>query len=148
MNDAVLCGSAPSTQSCVLSFFHHVRRGFKSSRRQEGASLFTLVVLCLFAVGLRGFVSGDKRGRQQDRLGPTSAHLFMSLWLHADTHTSASYMAQTYPLTPAYFTPPDSRLLSPFFPPEGSSENKGKQACFCLGRHPQAIPYHGFIQHN
>lgn len=68
---------------------HHVERGFESMWRQEGGSLFTLVVLCLFVVE-QGWFKGVcfwRQKRQWDRLGPTPPCLFMSLRLHANTHT-------------------------------------------------------------
>lgn len=140
---------------CVLYSLiscHHGEGGVRD-RREVLCLLLLLrsVFLWQGRVGLRRFVFWRQK-RRRDRLGPTPPRLFTSFWLRANTHTDTSYTAQTHSLTPAYSSLSKGGLLRlrlsllPL-PPEGSSANKGKQACFCLGRRPQAIPHHGFIQH-
>lgn len=84
---------------------------------------------------LRRFVSGDKRDSGTDWATPP--RLFMSLSGSTQTHTDTSpcsciLFSLRRPIVEAPSLPP--------LPPEGSSVNKGKQACFCLGCRPQAIP--------
>lgn len=64
-----------------------------------------VVVFCLFVV-LQSWFKGVRlwrQKRQRDRLRPTPPCLFMSLRLHANTHTNTSHTTQTHPLAPAYF---------------------------------------------
>lgn len=125
---------------------HHGAKGFESIWRQEGGSLFTLVVVFLSFCGgrelvLRGFVSGDKRGR----LGPALPRLFMSLYGSAQTHirhilnrTNTSSRSCILFSLRRHIVEALSLSLQPSLPspPEGFSLNKGKQACFCLGCRP------------
>lgn len=69
-----VCTTRLSRHSAVFNYTlissHHRERGFESIWRQEGGSLFTLVVVfSLFVVvqsWFKGFVSGDKRGSGTD----------------------------------------------------------------------------------
>lgn len=140
---------------CLIILSSAVTTGTEDLNPFGGRRDLLCLLLSLFSVflqqnrfGLRGFVCGDKR------LGPTLHRLFMSLRLLANTHTNVSYTTQTHPLTSAYFSNPKGTFPSPSIypslpptPPEGSSVNKGIQACFCFGWCPQAIPHRGFIHH-
>lgn len=144
-----VCTTRLSRHSAVFNYTlissHHRERGFESIWRQEGGSLFTLVVVfSLFVVvqsWFKGFVSGDKRGSGTD-WGPPHP-VCLCLPGSMQTHISTLHR-KTHPLTAAYFLPSEGLLLrlhvclSPSLP-KGSPLNKGKRVCFCLGCRPQAI---------
>lgn len=144
-----------NTVLCLIILSSAVTTGREDLK--TGGRLFVYSCCCFSVflqqsrVGLRGFVSRDKRSSRTD-WGPPQPMclcLFSSTQEHMTTHLTS----HKHILSPLHtFTLSEGRLLrhhlSLLLPPEGSSVNKGKQVCFCLGCRPQAIPIMALFSRN